>query len=311
MPAHNTGALIADAIRSVMGQTCQDFELIVVDDGSTDDTAARVRAFDGDPRIRLIQQPNRGPSAARNAGIARAHGEYVAMLDSDDIWLPQYLELMAAALDSDPAAGLAYTDAWVLDERTRRIRRTTMMHYQRPPAHPPADPQRFLRLLLDRNFVYTSVTVRRSVLGAVGGFDERLWAGEDWELWLRVVAAGHRPLRAADVLAIHRLRPGSLSADLPRMIEGVCEVYRIIEHEWDTTGAVRELARRKRALWERRLELHRDPHVGRTPVELAAELARNLKQMMLGRRLWLADVPAELAATLDAVRTPPPGGSGA
>jgi len=307
MPAHNTGPLIAHAIRSVLRQTYEAFELIVVDDGSTDETAATAGAFTADPRIRLIEQPNRGPSAARNAGIALARGEYISMLDSDDMWLPGYLEVMAAALDSDPTAGLAYTDAWVLDEPTGRIRRTTMMHYQRPPADPPADSERFLRLLLDRNFVYTSVTVRKSVLDAVGGFDERLWTGEDWELWLRIVAAGYRALRPADVLAIHRLRPGSLSADLPRMIEGVCEVYRIVEQEWDTTDGVRELVRTKRALWERRLQLHRDPYTRRSPVEAAAEIARTLKRMILARRLWLSHVPTELAAVLAAVRGGIPG----
>jgi glycosyltransferase involved in cell wall biosynthesis len=312
MPAHNTGPLVADAILSVLRQTYEDFELIVVDDGSTDETAAEARAFTADPRVRVIEQANGGPSAARNAGIALARGEYISMLDSDDMWLPRYLEVMAAALHGDPAAGLAYTDAWVLDDQTGRIRRTTMMHYQRPPAHPPADSERFLHLLLDRNFVYTSVTVRRSVLEAVGGFNERLWTGEDWELWLRIVAAGYRALRPADVLAIHRLRPGSLSADLPRMIEGVCEVYRIVEHEWDTTDSVRELARTKRAPWERRLQLYRDPLARRTPVEAAAKLARTLKRMVLSRRLWLSHVPPELAAALAAVRgaTPDPGDSG-
>jgi glycosyltransferase involved in cell wall biosynthesis len=303
MPAYNTGSLVAHAIRSVLRQTCDDFELIVVDDGSTDQTAATVRAFTADRRVRVIEQSNRGPSAARNAGIALARGEYISMLDSDDVWLPRYLEVMATALESDRAASLAYTDAWVLDERTGRIRRTTMMHYQRPPASPPPDPERFLRLLLDRNFVFTSVTVRRGVLETVGGFNEQLWTAEDWELWLRIVAAGHRALRPANVLAIHRLRPESLSTDLPRMIEGVCEVYRIIEQEWDTTDDIREQARTKRATWERRLQLYRDPHARRTPVESTAEIARALKRMLLGHRLWLSDVPTELAATLTAVRT--------
>jgi glycosyltransferase involved in cell wall biosynthesis len=301
MPAHNTGPLVAHAIRSVLQQTCGDFELIVIDDGSTDGTATEVRGFTADPRVRLVEQVNRGPSAARNAGIALARGEYISMLDSDDMWLPRYLEVMGAALDRDPSAGLAYTDAWVLDEPTGRIRRTTMMHYQRPPAHPPADSERFLDVLLDRNFVYTSVTVRRDVLDAVGGFDERLWTGEDWELWLRIVAAGYRALRPADVLAIHRVRPGSLSTDLPRMIEGVCEVYRIIEREWNTSDRVRELARTKRAPWERRLRLYQDPVARRTPLETAAQLARTLKRMILARWLWLPQVPPELAAALAAV----------
>ena len=297
-PAYNTGPFVAATIRSVLAQTCGDFELIVVDDGSTDDTAAQVLSFAADPRIRLIRRANGGPSAARNTALAVARGRYVSMLDSDDLLAPHYLETMGGALDDRPEAGLAFTDAWVLDDRTRRVRRATMMHYQRPPAVVPADAASFLRLLLDRNFVYTAVTLRREVLEEVGGFDERLRTAEDWEFWLRIAAAGWPAVRPDGILAVHRVHEEALSADLSRMIEGVCEMYRIVEEEWGATAEVREFARERRARWERRLSRRRDPSLRATPPERVADLARAVRRAAAGRRLWLSEVPSEAAETL-------------
>jgi glycosyltransferase involved in cell wall biosynthesis len=116
--AFNASFTIASSIRSVIEQTEQCFELIVIDDGSTDSTAECARGFAADPRLRVIRQSNKGPAAARNAGLRCARGGYVSMLDADDLWLPEYLEVMGAALDGDPGAAFAYTDAWVLDDET-------------------------------------------------------------------------------------------------------------------------------------------------------------------------------------------------
>ena len=132
--AFNAARTIGSSIRSVLRQTEQDFEVIVVDDGSTDETAEAVGTFSGDSRIRLIGQPNRGPAAARNTGLKAARSTYVSMLDADDLWLPDYLEVMGGALDEDPRRGFAYTDAWVLEDETRKVRRRSAMSYQRPPA---------------------------------------------------------------------------------------------------------------------------------------------------------------------------------
>jgi glycosyltransferase involved in cell wall biosynthesis len=285
----------------VLRQTRQDFEVIIVDDGSTDDTLSHVAAFTADPRIRIREQPNRGPSAARNAGIAIARGELVCMLDSDDLWLPEYLEIMGDALDADPRAGFAYTDAYVLHSATRRIRRTTMMHYQHPPKTPLDDPDALLRRLLDGNFIYTSVTVRRSVLDLVGPFDERLWTAEEWELWLRIASAGFPAVRPPGVLGIHRSRPNSLSADLPRMLEGVCEVYRIVAEEWQTSEEIREVALAARARRERELRLLQEPGLARTQSEHARELLTAVAKQVRAPFLWRREPPAEVAATLAAV----------
>jgi glycosyltransferase involved in cell wall biosynthesis len=118
IPAYNTADTLGEAIDSVLAQTRQDFEIIVVDDGSSDDTAAVAEGF-GDRRIRVYRQENAGPSAARNRGIAEALGEYVSSLDSDDLWLPDYLAEMGRALEENPRADFAYTHAWILDAAGR------------------------------------------------------------------------------------------------------------------------------------------------------------------------------------------------
>ena len=132
---------------------------------------------------------------------------------------------MGGALDANPDAPFAYTDAWVLDDGTGRIRRASAMFYQRPPRTLP-DARAFFLLLLERNFVYTSVTVRRSILDEVGSYDEDLSTGEDWDLWLRIVGRGMRPVRPPGLLAIHRNHPSSLVNDTQKMTRNICEVYR-------------------------------------------------------------------------------------
>ncbi len=108
IPTYNRAALVCEAVDSVLGQTYQDFEILVIDDGSTDGTDAAVATY-GD-RVRYVWQENRGMSAARNRGIDLARGEYLALLDSDDLWMPFKLELMVAVLDRFPQAGFAFSN---------------------------------------------------------------------------------------------------------------------------------------------------------------------------------------------------------
>ncbi len=253
MPAYNAESTVSASIRSVLSQTRGDFELIVVDDGSTDSTTDVVSRFD-DPRVRLLEQENQGPGEARNLAIAHGRGRYVSMLDSDDLWLPSYLEAMGAALDADSGAGMAYTDAWILDHTTGRIRKKSAMHYQDPPVPPPSDPQEFLRLLLIRgNFVFTSTTVRRVVLDAVGPFNMLLTPSEDYELWLRIVSNGYRAIRVEPKLAVYRKRGGSLSTNETAILFGEREALRRVADEYDVQDDVRDLARRRIRRIDRRI----------------------------------------------------------
>lgn len=245
MPAYNAARTIAASIRSVLCQTRPDFELIVVDDGSSDATVAVASDFTGDPRVRIVQQENQGPGAARNRGIAEGTGPYISLIDSDDLWLPTYLESMGAALDAEPSAGLAYTDAWVLEDRTGRIRKTTAMRYQNPPLPPPDDPIEFLRLLVGGNFVFTSSTVRRSTLDEIGPFDVLLKPSEDYELWLRIVASGYRAVRVPENLAVYRKHGGSLSTDTFALMQGEREAVRLVAEQYDVPEEIRRVARRR------------------------------------------------------------------
>ncbi|HEX2044489.1 MAG TPA: glycosyltransferase [Gaiellaceae bacterium] len=291
MAARDAAATIDAAIRSVLAQTRPDFELVVVDDGSADGTAQVVERFLGDGRVSLVRTEHRGAAAARNEAVAAGSGRYVSMLDSDDLWLPTYLESMDATLRASPRAGLAYTDAWVLDDATRRFQRVTAMHYQDPPDPAPDDPAAFLAHLVERNFVFTSATVPRDVFEEAGGFDARLDACEDYELWLRIVSRGRRAVRAPGILAVYRRRRGSVSDDEERMLAAMARVLRL------TAGDRLPPELRARA----------DARAARLEAELAARRgARGVRPALVRARLRA--VRAKEAALRPVLwrRTPPP-----
>jgi len=292
MAAYNSALTIGDAIESVRCQTRSDWELIVVDDGSGDGTADVAEAF-ADPRVRVVRTAgNRGPAAARNRGISLAQAPLVCTLDSDDLWLPQYLETMARTLDSNPTAAVACTDAWVLDQASGRVRKKSAMAFLDPPDPLPDDTDTFLAELLQRNFVYNSVAARRESLQAVGGYDERLWIGEDWELWLRLAAAGFRFVRVPQLLAVYRQRADSLMTSHPeRLIEAKCEVYRVVAEDWDASPELRDHALRlSRAST---LRSQRRAAAGALLGPLFA-----LRNRLRDSRLWHREPPREVAELL-------------
>ena len=140
VPAYNATRTIGATIGSILRQSHEDLELIVVDDGSSDGTPDLVREFGAnDERLRLVEQPNKGTAGARNTGIGEARADLVAFLDNDDMWMPSYLEMMGAALERAPEAGFAYTDAWILNDATGRIlKKPSLEHYETVPD--PASP---------------------------------------------------------------------------------------------------------------------------------------------------------------------------
>ncbi len=183
IPAYNAEGFIADAIDSVLGQTLPPYEIIVVDDGSTDGTLDVVRRY-GD-RIRLLRQPNRGPAAARNLGLANARGEFVAFLDADDLWTPRNLELQVRRIAEDRRHVLSYGRVRpFVGEPPPAFRRTEPTG----DAWPEGDVE--TSLIHDTIWATCAVVARRDVLSRLGGFDEGLRIGEDYDLWLRCAAAG-------------------------------------------------------------------------------------------------------------------------
>src|SRR3954454_21083830 len=223
IPAYNARHLIGSTIRSVLQQTREDFELIVVDDGSQDGTPDVVSSIE-DPRLRMVRQANSGTAGARNRGVQESSAGLVSFLENDDLWMPSYLELMGAALDADPSAGLAYTDGWGFDDRSRQIMRKTAMAGGDPPLPPPADHDEFLARLMRRNFILSSATVRRSVLSEVGGFRHNLGGCDDYDLWIRILLAGHGAVRPPGLLVLQRERSDSQSKDTLTMERGLAVV---------------------------------------------------------------------------------------
>ena len=222
MPVYNVAAYVAEAIGSVLAQTMPDFELIIVDDGGSDGSMAICRGFD-DPRIRIVTQANRGLAGARNSGIAVARAAYVALLDSDDRWLPEKLALHVIHLDANPEIGVSYCPSRFIDDAGQPMRLAQRPRLERVTA---AD-------IFCRNPVGngSAAVLRRTALDTVAfrhpdepartcWFDETLRQSEDIELWLRLsVCGGVRFAGIAPALTEYRIGHGGLSSQILRQYE--------------------------------------------------------------------------------------------
>ena len=218
MPAYNVAPYIEAAMDSVRAQTYQDWELLVVDDGSTDGTGSIVETYAArEPRVRLFRQSNAGISGARNRALRDASGEFLAVFDGDDVWEPRYLEAQLAILRTHPEIDVVTGNAWFLGGR-----------YHGQPARPWPDPRPHptLRSILeDETAVFIMSVMRRRVYETVGAFDESLRTNEDYDFWLRAAVAGFRFYRNDEPLGHYRRRDDSLSASEVRMVTGIVRVY--------------------------------------------------------------------------------------
>ncbi len=175
IPSYNRGWIIKEAIDSVLAQDYRDFELIVVDDGSTDNTSEILDSYKDD--IKVFFQDNNGVSAARNRGIAASLGQFVAFLDSDDLWLPQKLSTQVAFFNNTPDALICQTEElWI-----RNGIRVNPKKRHKKPSGMIFEPSLALCLVSP-----SAVMIRRSLFDRVGNFDETLPACEDYDLWLRI-----------------------------------------------------------------------------------------------------------------------------
>lgn len=211
VPAYNVRSYIEDALVSLERQSFDKFEVIVVDDGSTDDTAEVVKPFcERDSRFQLVQKQNGGLSSARNYGIHHACGEYIALLDGDDVYEQDKLAVHVALLDRDADVGVAYSAS----RAVREDGRSTFMYLSGKPIT--SDP---LLALLCKNFIGhgSNAVFRRAVFDQVGEFDETLRSSEDVDFWLRVAVQRWRFDREPRVLCRYRVRPSGLSFNVLQM----------------------------------------------------------------------------------------------
>lgn len=218
-PAWNAAAHLAETIASVREQSITDWEWLIVDDGSTDETLAILREYASlDPRIRLIEQANAGPSAARNRAMREAAGDCFAFLDSDDVWEPHFLEAQLQVLREHPDADLVTATA---------VNRGGPFDGQ--PTRPAADGYPVLSLeeiLRDETSVFIMTVFRREVFDTIGGFDEAQWTSEDYDFWIRAAQAGFVFRRNPQPLGFYRIRGESLSRQRTRMLAGIVLSFR-------------------------------------------------------------------------------------
>ncbi|MCU1385823.1 MAG: glycosyl transferase family 2 [Acidobacteria bacterium] len=218
MPAFNAERYLGAAVASVLRQTFADLELLIIDDGSSDGTAAVANGFAArDPRVRLLQQANAGPGPARNTGFRAAAGQLFAFLDSDDEWDDTFLAEQVAVLEARPEI-----DVLVANARNRGGAR----HNQ--PARPVEDdgqPIALAAILGDESAIFIMTVFRRAVIDAVGGFDPALFTNEEYDMWIRASLAGFTFARNPKPLGWYTCRPDSLSSSDTRMLSGILRVF--------------------------------------------------------------------------------------
>jgi glycosyltransferase involved in cell wall biosynthesis len=231
VPAYNEARWIAELLESVLGQTDPAEEIIVVDDGSTDETIAQVERF-GDA-VRLVRQTNAGCAAAFNRGFAEASGEFIALCPADDVWEPRKLEWQREVLAQNPDVDVVFGRAVYFGG--------SEANFPQPPAPGPQEPKTFWRVMFERNVIPDpSALVRRTLHEHLGGY--RHIVGEDYEFWLRALAAGARFYYDPRLVVRLRLHGGNLSSRALEIWEMLYAAHREHAAEVDDELARRTLA---------------------------------------------------------------------
>lgn len=208
MPAYNQAQYIAQAIQSVLDQSFTNFELIVVNDGSTDATPEILATF-SDPRLRVIHQQNGGLSAARNTGIRHSTASWITFLDSDDLLRPDHLAVLYGYLQQHPALGLVAGQSWLIDADGQIVDRRQSQHVRPLTLH---------SLLLGNPIRNTACTlIRREWVERVGCFDHSLRACEDWDMWIRLARAGCPMVKIEPAVMLYRIHTQQMTGELERM----------------------------------------------------------------------------------------------
>src|SRR5687767_5018517 len=274
-------------VKSVLAQTYTSYEIIVVNDGSPDTPAMERALAPYRDRIVYLVQENRGISAARAAALSVARGRYVALLDSDDSWEPDYLAVQVAALEADPTLAVVYPNALIVGDHPHAGR--TYMD-----VCPSSGPVTFEAVLTQRCQVFISAIIRRTAIERVGGFDPELRSVEDFDLWLRLLAAGERIGYHRRVLVRFLKRRGSLSSDPVWMAEHVLIVLDKLG-EGDCALALSDTDRQaleaRRTYFRARLEIVQGKRAFfRVDAEKAREHLERANELVGSRRLRLVCV---------------------
>ncbi|HEX7295767.1 MAG TPA: glycosyltransferase family A protein [Pyrinomonadaceae bacterium] len=233
IPAYNSARYITQALDSVKAQTFNDYEVIVVNDGSDDRAELEAQLASHPLEIIYISQNNRGVSAARNAAINVARGEFYAQIDADDQWLPDYLEVQLGFLRDNPEVALVYPNATIIGDGAG-----VQLEFMK--ISPSEGEVTFESLIREKCLVMTSVTARMNAVREAGVFDESLRSCEDFDLWLRMVKHGARLAYHRRQLVLYRRHEGSLSSDRVWMTRHLVAVFEKCRQNLELTTAEAE-----------------------------------------------------------------------
>lgn len=241
IPAYNTAHLIAACLDSVLAQTFQNFEAIVVNDGSPDSLDLEKVLQPYLDRIVYIKQANKRAAGARNTAITRARGEFLAFLDSDDTWLPKHLESQMKQFEADPALGLVYANAVLVGDPTR--------HFEFMQKCPSVGEAGFEALVVERcQIPVSTVVARKAAIVKAGGFDEGLARCDDYDMWLRTAFYGGKVGYTRQVQAqLADGRPGSLGVSRAKMAEGYRLILEKADQKLPLTASQRKLVQNRAA----------------------------------------------------------------
>jgi GT2 family glycosyltransferase len=293
IPAYNAGDHIGEALQSVFAQTFDDFEVIVIDDGSTETDQLERALSPYRERVIYLIQNNQGPSCARNAGIRRARGDFIAFLDSDDVWMPEYLAEQVGLLRDTPSLDLVYADLLNFGEGPE----AGMTYMEQCPSKGAVT---FESLLVEDCQVPLSATVaRRRALIDAGLFDQAFRWSEDYDLWLRLAHRGGRMKYQRRVLARRRLHSHSLSAQPSKLLEGQVGVLTKLARQLNLGESARSLLQTKLARTKALADLERGKALlsGGQPQE-AAEYFKSANSYLVSFRLNLVLLGLRLAPSL-------------
>ncbi|MBB5331600.1 glycosyltransferase family 2 protein [Tunturiibacter gelidoferens] len=244
MPTYNARPFLRDAIASVLGQTWTDFELIIVDDGSTDDSLAVAQSFaETDPRVKVFGQPNAGTALALNRAIDLASSEWVFIMHSDDLMHPNRLERQLAFLEEHPELAVASSLVRHIDDSGRVIGRDNSFLF----THEEIEEKIRLNKLI--GFNHPAVVLRKSVVQSIGGYRQEFWPAEDIDLWNRLAEQGHKILVQPETLLDYRIHGGSASISRAHLTR--------IKVRWLKDSMLRRRRNEPELTWDQFLSLRR------------------------------------------------------
>jgi GT2 family glycosyltransferase len=283
MPACNAERTVSEAIQSVLAQSCKDWELVIVDDGSTDGTAELARAFaERDPRVHVISQENMGCGPARGVAVTHARAPLLCRLDADDLYLPAYLDTMRRFIDAHPGFDIYACNGWRLyADGSRRI-------YHDGPGF-----RRVVSLttedLLRESLIFTTAVFSRRAYQLAGGMRPGVYC-EDYDFWLRAMSAGARHIYCPAPLALYRDSGAQMTADVIRLYESQMRVLRDVVATGRLTQLQVEIARHSIRLLAANVRFRRcalrtlGPRRADTVFRLAHSLAWVIRPYRLRRR---------------------------